>query len=42
MEAEGTDRTEETIQQMDKQLREQRSDEINQAVPMGENQWCEY
>ncbi|HEY9002365.1 MAG TPA: manganese catalase family protein [Mucilaginibacter sp.] len=42
IEPEGTDRTEETVQQMDKQLREERSEEINQAVPTGENQWCEY
>lgn len=42
MEPTGTDRTEETVQQMDRQLREERSEEINQAVPKGENQWCEY
>ncbi|MBS1525240.1 MAG: manganese catalase family protein, partial [Bacteroidetes bacterium] len=42
MECEGTDRTEETVQQMDRQLREERSREINEAVPTGENQWSEY
>ncbi|MGN6640503.1 MAG: manganese catalase family protein [Mucilaginibacter sp.] len=38
----GTDRTEETVQQMDNQLRKERSDQIKQAIPTGENQWCQY
>jgi Mn-containing catalase len=42
LEPEGTERTEKTVEQLDKRLRKERSEEINQAVPKGENQWCEY
>lgn len=42
MKPKGTERTEKTVQQQDKQLRAERSNEIRQAVPQGENQWCEY
>ncbi len=37
--AEGTDRTEESVQELNNQLSEQRSAEVNAAAPMGEQQW---
>jgi Mn-containing catalase len=37
--ANGTDRTEQDVQKMDKMLSEERSAEVNLAAPPGEQQW---
>ena len=37
----GTDRTEKTVQKLNRELSELRSQEINTASPMGEQQWSE-
>ncbi|MVN21473.1 manganese catalase family protein [Mucilaginibacter arboris] len=38
----GTDRTEKSVEKMNKALSEERSDEVKSAVPTGENQWSTY
>jgi len=38
----GTDRTSELIQKLNKDLSKERSEEIKMATPEGENQWSEY
>jgi Mn-containing catalase len=40
--SEGTDRTEETVGNLNKMLGKQRSDEVISATPAGENQWSSY
>jgi Mn-containing catalase len=41
-EIEGTERTEETVQKLNKELSKERSTEIISATPTGENQWSNY
>ncbi|MEX8548059.1 MAG: manganese catalase family protein [Mucilaginibacter sp.] len=38
----GTDRTEKTVEKMNKALSEERSEEVTSALPKGENQWSTY
>ncbi|MCJ8166690.1 manganese catalase family protein [Pontibacter sp. E15-1] len=38
----GTDRTLKSVEEHDKKLSKERSKEVKDAVPSGENQWCEY
>lgn len=38
----GTDRTEESVKKLNKQLGKERAEEVLSAVPKGENQWSEY
>ncbi|WP_266205883.1 manganese catalase family protein [Pontibacter kalidii] len=38
----GTDRTEASVEKMNKALSEERSKKVKAAVPSGMNQWCEY
>jgi Mn-containing catalase len=42
MEPIGTNRTKESEAKINKELGEQRSKEVSQALPIGENQWCTY
>lgn len=41
-EIEGTERTEATVEELDKSLSEERSTEVKSATPTGENQWSTY
>lgn len=41
-EIEGTERTEATVEELDKSLSEERSAEVKSATPTGENQWSTY
>ncbi len=38
----GTDRTESSVEKLNKALSEERSEEVNSALPKGENQWSTY
>ncbi len=40
--AEGTSRSQEEVAQLDRQMSQQRSQEVKSAVPHGENQWSSY
>ena len=41
-EIKGSDRTQESVEEVNRELGKRRSDEVNRAVPKGENQWSSY
>ncbi len=41
-EPKGTERTQESTEEKDRELGQRRSEEVRQAIPRGENRWSSY